>query len=278
MSIHYIQLVFTLNPVQPTSEILIAELGQIGFESFVELDNGLEAYIPKTDWDEVFLKQVDILENTKYNITYTINSIPPKNWNEVWESDFNPIIVGDNCVVRANFHKPVDVKYDLVITPKMSFGTGHHQTTYMMLQYLLDSDLENKTVLDMGCGTGILAVLAEKRGARHIDAVDVEPWCCENATENAQLNKCSKIQVYQRDSSVLKGKNYDIIIANINKNTLLQDIPIYATCLNVGGALLLSGFYKNDLSDISKTCKLVNLDFESNLEKQNWVALKYIKY
>lgn len=277
MSTPYTQLVFTLNPVQPTSEILIAELAQVGFESFVELENGLEAYISKQNWNEKLLKELRVFETPEFSVDYKMNTISPKNWNEVWESDFDPIIVGDNCVVRANFHKPFEVDYELIITPKMSFGTGHHQTTYMILQYLLDLDLEDKTVLDMGCGTGILAILTKKRGAKHVDAIDIEPWCCENAIENARLNNC-EIQVYQGNASLLEEKKYDVIIANINKNVLLQDISIYSSCLNTNGILFLSGFYQNDLSSISQACREVSLKFESNLEKQKWVASKYIKH
>ena len=159
----------------------------------------------------------------------------------------------------------------------MSFGTGHHQTTFMMLQHLLDMDLEGASVLDMGCGTGVLAVLAEKKGAAPIDAIDIEPWCYENTKENALLNNCISIRAHQGDSSLLVDKKYDVIIANINKNVLIKDMSVYSFCLNTGGTLLLSGFYTSDLEDIQNSCEGAQLEYVSHLEKQNWVAAKFSK-
>ena len=203
MSTSYVQLLFTLEPVQPASEILVAELAQIGFESFVELEHGLEAYIPQTDFKEESLQEVSLLKNSEFSIEYTTNTIAPKNWNEVWESDFKPIVVDNRCAVRADFHEPIAADYELIITPKMSFGTGHHQTTYMMLQHVLDLELEGATVLDMGCGTGVLAILAVKKGASSADAIDIEPWCFENTKENALLNACNNIQAYEGDAKFI---------------------------------------------------------------------------
>jgi ribosomal protein L11 methyltransferase len=277
MSTTYIQIVFTLEPVQPTNEILIAELAQIGFESFVEIPKGLEAYITKEEWNEALMSQIQILKNPNFSIQYTINSIAPKNWNEVWESDFNPIIIDDRCAVRADFHDPIVADYELIITPKMSFGTGHHQTTHMMLHHILDLDLEGHSVLDMGCGTGVLAILAIKKGAKHADAIDIEPWCYENTKENAFLNNCKEIDPHEGDSKLLINKEYDLIIANINKNVLLQDIPKYVSCLQKKGTLLLSGFYASDIEDIQQLCEAENLEYSSHLEKDNWVAVKFIK-
>jgi ribosomal protein L11 methyltransferase len=277
MSTTYIQILFTLEPVQPTNEILTAELAQIGFESFVEITKGLEAYIPKEEWNEALMSQIQILKNPNFSIQYTINSIAPKNWNEVWESDFNPIIIDDRCAVRADFHYPIVADYELIITPKMSFGTGHHQTTHMMLHHILDLDLEGHSVLDMGCGTGVLAILAIKKGAKHADAIDIEPWCYENTKENAFLNNCKEIDPHEGDSKLLINKEYDLIIANINKNVLLQDIPKYASCLQKKGTLLLSGFYASDIEDIQQLCEAENLEYSSHLEKDNWVAVKFIK-
>ena len=277
MSTTYVQLLFTLEPVQPTSEILMAELAQIGFESFVELEHGLEAYIPQTDFKEESLQEVTLLKNPEFSIEYTTNTIAPKNWNEVWESDFKPIVVDNRCAVRADFHEPITADYELIITPKMSFGTGHHQTTYMMLQHVLDLELEGASVLDMGCGTGVLAILAVKKGARSADAIDIEPWCFENTQENALLNACKTIQAYEGDASLLVGKKYDVIISNINKNVLLHDIPTYASCLNAKGTLLLSGFYAADIEDIKRVCASVQLEYTSHLERENWVAVKFSK-
>jgi len=274
MSTSYVQLLFTLEPVQPASEILMAELAQIGFESFVELEQGLEAYIPQTDFKEESLQEVSLLKNSEFSIEYTTNTIAPKNWNEVWESDFKPIVVDNRCAVRADFHEPIAADYELIITPKMSFGTGHHQTTYMMLQHVLDLEIEGATVLDMGCGTGVMAILAVKKGACSADAIDIEPWCFENTKENALLNACNNIQAYEGDAGLLVGKKYDLIIANINKNVLLQDIPTYASCLNAKGTLLLSGFYASDIEDIKRVCTSVQLEYTSHLEKENWVFLR----
>lgn len=277
MTIPYIQLLFTLKPVQPASEILMAELAQVGFESFVELDDGLEAYIPKTVWKNDLLDDISFIKKSEYDIQYTQKTIAPKNWNEVWESDFKPIVIDDRCAVRATFHEPIDTAYELIITPKMSFGTGHHQTTFMMLQHLLDMDLEGASVLDMGCGTGVLAVLAEKKGGAPIDAIDIEPWCYENTKENALLNNCISIRAHQGDSSLLVDKKYDVIIANINKNVLIKDMSVYSFCLNTGGTLLLSGFYTSDLEDIQNSCEGAQLEYVSHLEKQNWIAAKFSK-
>ena len=277
MSKPYIQILFKLKPLQPASEILMAEMAEVGFESFVELDDGLEAYIPEGDWRKSLLDNISFIQKSEYDIQYTQETINPKNWNEVWESDFKPIVIDDRCAVRATFHEPIDTAYELIITPKMSFGTGHHQTTFMMLQHLLDMDLEGASVLDMGCGTGVLAVLAEKKGAAPIDAIDIEPWCYENTKENALLNNCISIRAHQGDSSLLVDKKYDVIIANINKNVLIKDMSVYSFCLNTGGTLLLSGFYTSDLEDIQNSCEGAQLEYVSHLEKQNWVAAKFSK-
>ena len=277
MSKPYIQILFKLKPLQPACEILIAELAEVGFESFVELDDGLEAYIPEGNWRKSLLDNISFIQKSEYDIQYTQETINPKNWNEVWESDFKPIVVDERCTVRATFHEPIATKYELIITPKMSFGTGHHQTTYMMLKYLLDTDIEGKSVLDMGCGTGVLAILAEKKGGCPIDAIDIEPWCYENTKENALLNNCKSIHANQGDSSLLVDKKYDVIIANINKNVLIHDISSYSVCLNPEGTLLLSGFYTSDLKDIQNSCIGGQLDYVSHLEKQNWVAAKFSK-
>jgi ribosomal protein L11 methyltransferase len=184
--------------------------------------------------------------------------------------------VGQQCVIRAPFHDKPKVDYDIVIEPKMSFGTGHHETTHMMLQHILDHDFTGKSVLDMGSGTGVLAILAAMKGAGAVDAIDIDNWCYLNAKENVERNNCNHINVYEGTADLLVDQKYDIIIANINRNILLEDIPAYVKCLNTGGILFLSGFYSEDIPQISERCEAVGLKFEKNLEKNNWVAVKYV--
>ena len=272
----YIEYNFKVVPVQPASDILIAELGEVQFESFVETEEGVLAYIKKEDWNPEILRDLSILKNTLFQIDFDYTEIEQENWNATWEQNFNPIQVGDKCVVRAPFHKKPDVEFDIVIEPKMSFGTGHHETTHMMLQYILDHDLKGKSVLDMGSGTGVLAILAAKKGAAAIDAIDIDNWCYLNAMENVERNNCEHIRVYEGTADLLVDQRYDVIIANINRNILLADIPIYVQCLAKGGILFLSGFYREDIPMISEKCGEVGLKFENNLEKNNWVAVKYV--
>ncbi|NKI33066.1 50S ribosomal protein L11 methyltransferase [Croceivirga thetidis] len=272
----YLEFDFIIQPLQPASEILIAELGELGFESFVENEKGLQAYILKEDFRSSQLEELYILKNEAFSISWTSKEVKQQNWNQAWEANFHPITVGNTCVVRAPFHESVEVDFEIVIEPKMSFGTGHHETTHMMLQQILDNDFKGKSVLDMGCGTGVLAILSELKGAACVDAIDIDEWCYENSIENVGRNNCTKIKVYQGDSSLLEGKTYDVIIANINRNILLQDIPIYAKSLNTGGELYLSGFYLEDLTVINSKCESFGLKFDKNYEKNRWVSSKYV--
>ncbi len=272
----YVEYNFEVNPLQPASDILIAELGEAGFESFVENDEGIVAYIQKKDWSDKILESVNILENEIFKISFEVKEIKQENWNATWESNFNPIQVNDQCVVRAPFHENPNVEFDIVIEPKMSFGTGHHETTHMMLEHILSHDFEGKSVLDMGSGTGVLAILAAKKGAKSVDAIDIDNWCFLNAKENIIRNNCEHINVCEGDVNLLKDQQYDIIIANINRNILLADIPVYGKCLGPNGILFLSGFYEEDIPMISSKCNEVELKFEKNLKKNNWVAVKYV--
>ncbi len=273
---NYLEFQFHLLPLQPTSDILVAELSEIGFESFVEHEHGLTAYCTEDDFDKSQFEDLFIFSSDNFKITWSSKLVAQQNWNAAWEKSFDPIKVGDDCIVRAPFHEKEGVTYDLVIEPKMSFGTGHHETTHMMLSHILDNDFKGKKVLDMGCGTGVLAILAEKRGAIELEAIDIDNWCYQNSIENSQRNNCKKIKVFEGDSNLLKNRKYDIILANINRNILLEDIPHYVNSLNAKGTLFLSGFYLRDLDTISAKCESVGLQFEKNLENNNWVAAKYV--
>ncbi|GGD56200.1 50S ribosomal protein L11 methyltransferase [Muriicola marianensis] len=276
MSYPYLEYTFKVNPADPGRDILLAELSALPFESFEETENGLKAYVRKTDWREELLKEVHLLENPAFEVSYRWQEIPPENWNERWETHFEPIEIDERCRVRAPFHIQKDVQFDILIEPKMSFGTGHHATTHMMLEFLLDMDLAGKTVLDMGCGTAVLAILASMKGASEIDAVDIDPWSYENALENAEKNGQERIRVYQGDSSAIPQKKYDLILANINRNVLIDDIPVYVDHLEAGGCLLLSGFYDNDLKSITAHCNAHGLKLDNKKERNSWVAVKFL--
>ena len=277
MSNTYIAYNFTVSPKEPATEILIAELGYAGFESFVETNNGVTAYIQKEDYREDILKDIFVLQNPEFSISYTKEEIAQVNWNSEWEKNFQPIQVDGLVSIRAPFHEKASLQYDIVIEPKMSFGTGHHETTHMMVQHLIDLDLKNKKVLDMGCGTGILAIFAELKGAKPIEAIDIDEWCYENSHENCNKNNCKHISVAQGDASLLVNKQYDVIIANINRNILLTDIKTYANCLTKNGVLLLSGFYQEDIPVIDTEVSKYGLKLDKIIERNNWVALKYIE-
>ena len=272
----YICYTFKVEPFQPGSEILIAELGYAGFESFVETPDGVIAYIQLGDHSESILESIYILNSSEFEITYNFETIEQTNWNAEWEKNFNPIVVGDQCAIRAPFHDPFDVKYDIIIEPKMSFGTGHHETTHMMIEHVLASDFTKKSVLDMGCGTGLLAILAMKKGASRVEAIDIDNWCYLNSLENISRNDCDQITVLEGDASLLEGKQFDVIIANINRNILLNDLSTYVTCLNKNASLFLSGFYDFDFEIIQESCENLGLKFETKRTRNNWVALKFV--
>lgn len=277
MSNIYIGYHFTIEPLELGSEILIAELGEKAFESFIETETGISAFVQKDLWNTNILEDIQILNNPEFKIEYTFEEIEQVNWNEEWEKNFEPIDVDGKCHVRAPFHEKTNAEYDIVIEPKMSFGTGHHETTHMMIQHILETDFTNKKTLDMGCGTAILAILAEMKGAQPIDAIDIDNWCYLNSIENAERNNCKHISVYEGDASLLDGKKYDVIIANINRNILLNDMQQYVACLNENGILFLSGFYTEDIPVISESCTSKGLTYVKQFERNNWVALKFVK-
>jgi len=246
---------FNIEPAIPGCEILIAQLSQLGFDSFQEHENGISAYVDSKISSEIDLKDIQILNSEEFKISFEITSVEKQNWNIKWESNFEPIYVDNICCVRAPFHPKSDYKYDLVIEPKMSFGTGHHETTSMMISFILANEFTNSYVCDIGSGTGVLAILAEQRGANKIDAIDIDNWCYLNSLENIERNNSKNINVYEGEVEKLKNLRYDSIFANINLNVLLNDISTYAKMLNKNGVLYLSGFYKKDINKIEQEAK-----------------------
>jgi ribosomal protein L11 methyltransferase len=277
MSQIYIGYHFTIVPLQPASDILMAELGELGFESFVENEKGFSAFIPKSNWNPDLLHKVQALNTGEFSIVYEKEEIAPVNWNSEWEKNFEPIEIDATVSIQAPFHENGTLPYNLIIEPKMSFGTGHHETTHVMVQHLLQMDLKGKKVLDMGCGTAVLAILAEKLGAQPIDAIDIDPWSYENSIENVERNACKYISVHEGDANLLTDQNYDVIIANINRNILLQDLSTYTKVLKKEGILLLSGFYVEDIPSINEIASLNLLELVLTIERNNWVGLRYIK-
>ena len=272
----YTEVRFEVTPVEPGMQILIAQLDDIGFESFVEEQDELKAYIKTEDFSENAIKAIQIYGNPEFDVRYSIHDIEDVNWNKAWEDNFQPVEISTDCVIRAPFHKEFGVKYELIIEPKMSFGTGHHGTTHLMLNELLSENLKNKIVLDMGCGTGVLSILAEKLGAKQILAIDIDEWCFINTLENRERNNCKDITVKQGSYEQIEGK-FDIILANINRNILVEQLPIYAKHLNENAVVLLSGFYEADLEIINSVSQDLGLKYVKHELKNDWVCAKYIK-
>jgi len=275
MASNYLEFQFEIHPPVPASEILIAELGSLGFESFVENEDGVTAYILKEEFNENMLTEVRILDSDEFKISYSSSEIQQVNWNEEWEKNFQPIVVDDICSVRAPFHPKPETEFDIVIEPKMSFGTGHHATTHMMIQFILKNEWKGKSVLDMGCGTGVLAILSSQKGANPVEAIDIDNWCYLNTLENIERNNVPEISVKEGGAELLGEKKYDVIIANINRNILLNDMQKYVSVLQPDGDLYLSGFYKEDIPIIQEACEKLGLKFQENLEKDKWVAVKF---
>lgn len=275
---NYFQVHFTLNPVQPFSEILIAELATIGFESFEEKEDGLLAYIPEDDFSEEKLHEIEILRNEQLQARYTSELIQDQNWNAVWESNYEPVTIDKRCYIRAPFHpsKP-EIEFEILIEPQMSFGTAHHETTANMISLLLNEDVQGKSVLDMGCGTAVLAILAHKKGANPVCAIDNDEWAYRNAKDNLIKNNIENISVHLGDAKLLKEKSFDIIFANINKNILLADIETYAKSLHPKGMLFLSGFYEDDLPEINSKALDLGFKEENHLSKNKWIAAKFTR-
>lgn len=276
----YIELKIEVKPSnQEANEIIIAQLAEFGFESFTENDKGLYAYIKSPDYTSALddkLKDILLPEGT--SIAYQINRIKGENWNAKWESDFEPIFVNNRCLVKASFHKNLpEFEYEIIIDPKMSFGTGHHQTTHLMIEAILNEDFTNKTVLDMGCGTGVLAILAEKRGAKSVLAIDIDDWAYQNSLENIQVNGCNKIKAVCGDVNVIQGKSFEIILANINRNILLSDIKHYVKSLSSNGKLIISGILKSDIEVIQQNTNENGLSHLTTSTRDEWVTMSFQK-
>lgn len=258
------------------SEILIAELAEVGFDSFTESDKGIQAYITQDTYSDSDTKQVLEKYADKTTLFYALKSIKRENWNQQWEDSFQPIEIDDKIYIRAHFHeaKPT-YKHEITITPKMSFGTGHHDTTAQVMSFQLGIEHQGKSVLDVGTGTGILAVLAEQLGAKNITAFDIDEWSVENTNENIELNKCSKITVNQGTIATQELLKYDIVLANINRNILLNEIPTYRNFMEDEAFLVLSGFYEKDIAEIEQKCGEVGLKKISQSSKNQWAAVVF---
>ncbi len=269
---NYLEFNFKIQPLQPWNEILMAELIEIGFDSFTEEYDGILGYIQKELFKEEELKEVQLLQNPDINISYTFKEMPNINWNEEWEKNFSPINIEDQVSIRAEFHANQNLPHEIIIQPKMSFGTGHHATTYLMIQQMLDMDFKSKTVLDMGCGTSVLAIFAKQQGAGKTVAIDIDEWSVENSIENAARNKV-ELEISQGTADNLGSENFDIILANINRNILISDIPTYVSILNNGGQLLLSGLCFFDVDDILEVCTAQKLTLTKKIQREEWVSL-----
>lgn len=255
-------------------EILIAELGSIGYESFTETEQTVEAYIPTAEFSDESLSYLTTSDYPHFKLTSFSEIIPDQNWNEVWEKNyFKPLLIDNRCLIRAPFHNEYpSAEYEIVIEPGMAFGTGNHETTSLMISAILKQDLDGKTVLDMGCGTGVLGILASKRGAAMITAIDIDNWAVNSTLENAANNSVSNMEVIQGGAGSIPHKKFDCIYANIQRNVLLNDIPAYSKVLNSGGELIMSGFYTQDLEAIKKCAAESGMQFSRSAEKEHWVA------
>ena len=272
----YVEVSFSSIPFEPWNEIIIANLSILPYESFMEEGEQVKAYIQEQYFDSLKLKDLvmKLNKNKEALINFEYKNIEHKNWNQVWESQFEPVSINDQLHILAPFH-PKDTYQGLIIEiePKMSFGTGHHQTTFLMCEEISSLSLDGKYVLDMGSGTGVLAILAEKCGAKEILAIDIESWSVENCEENAKRNNCRKIISMLGDIIEIKDKSFDVIIANINKNVLLVHLPSYSKCLNTNGILLLSGFFETDAEDLILAALAENLVLKSKKIKDGWAML-----
>lgn len=275
---NYIKLTFQIEPLEPGREILYAELDALPVETIVDTDTGLEAFIPEIDYSEVS-KEDFPMTLALSEMSWEIEEVAQQNWNAEWEKNFTPIDVDGKLYIIAPFHesKAADFEYEIIIEPKMSFGTGHHQTTWLMCSYLLNMDLQDKRVLDMGCGTAVLAILAKMKGSGYTEGIDIEEWAAENSKENCERNGTGDIAIYHGDASLLGERKFDVIIANINRNILIRDMKSYTDVLNSGGSLLLSGFYESDIPLLEETGRQLGMTPSQTQTKDGWAALIWNK-
>ncbi|MGI4803912.1 MAG: 50S ribosomal protein L11 methyltransferase [Janthinobacterium lividum] len=275
---NYIELLFTtIFQEDYQQDLLMNALAEAGCDTFEELDFGFKAYMPSASFNKRFLDQRLEPFHQLLTFSYEVTLIPQKNWNEVWESNFQPIQIKDQIWVRATFHEPrKDFPFEIIIDPKMAFGTGHHQTTSMMMDFMLDTVFTGKKVLDMGCGTGILAILAAKKNAAEIVAIDYDPICCDSTIENAALNHVKNIRVLCGSKEAIPDEKFDLILANINRNILLDQLEVYASILKPEGLMFLSGFYEEpDLEIIKSAAEKYQLHYLQHKKSENWVAVKF---
>jgi len=260
------------------ADILLAQLSELGFHGFQDTPEGLKAYIPEADFNFEEVRNLPIYHIYPNIIELYHQVIEEKNWNEEWEKSFKPVKIGNEILVRAPFHSEDQAfKYEIIVEPKMSFGTGHHSTTWLMLKTMLELNLSGKKVLDMGCGTGILSILASKMGAGEIWAVDTNEWAYHNTQENAKVNNIHNITIIQGSAQDIEPYQFDVILANINLNVLLEDLPVYSGCLIKNGELILSGIYQGDMKKIKEKSNHSGLSFVTHKEKNLWVAMKLKK-
>ena len=275
MSSIYISINFIVKPVYPGVEILLAELSQLEFEMFEETDLGLVAYIEEHLFLEKKIFDLSIFNSKEFKISFTKKKIKNQNWNKRWESNFDAVEINSLCTVRAPFHEKSNKQFDIVIMPEMSFGTGHHETTQLMMKYILELNISEFIVCDIGCGTGILSILAEMKGAKKIDAVDISKNCYNNSLSNIKLNNCDKIFVHNSNSKILHGKLYDLVLSNMTYDKLSKNFKNFSTLINDGGELIISGFFENDLGSINDQLVRYNFTFVSSINKNKWVAARF---
>jgi len=273
----YMELRCRVVPAEPGYEILIAELSELGYESFVENEDELLAYIAEDKFNKDDLDDLDILSMDNFEVGFERNLVKDQNWNAKWEEDYSPVLIDDRVSIRAPFHEKPDVEFDIEIMPKMSFGTAHHATTAQMIQCLLEKDVKGMQVLDMGSGTAVLAILASMKGAKSVDAIDNDEWAYNNAVENIERNKITNVRAELGDAGLLEGRTYDFVMANINRNILLNDLQAYANVMKPKAELFMSGFYEDDLSLLKEEARKWGIEYVSHRMKDDWIASKWIK-